>query len=133
MFDLNVNVWSWRLLISIIIFTIKIQCLFSPWTIKQDPIIFFIIYSRNKCFYIIAYLTLTLGPLERLIDINHVCKYPQYPIIGSWYIVKKSFKNLRIWPWPLNLWPWPWVYIKILLISIMCVSTININSLVHDL
>ena len=47
MFDSNINILSWRSLINIIICIIKIQCLFSPRTTKQDPITFFMIYSKQ--------------------------------------------------------------------------------------
>ena len=61
----------------------------------------FIIYSQNKFFYIIAYLTftlklvtlteMTLGQLQHRIDISYVCKYHQYQIISSCYIVETSY------------------------------------------
>ena len=40
---------------------------------------------------------------------------------------------MHIWPWPLTLWPWPRVNINILSIIIICMSIINIQSLVHDI
>ena len=72
-------------------------------------------YSQNNFFYKLAYLTLTfdlvtltLGQLLHLIDINHMCKYHLYLIIGSWYIVKTRFSqncifDLDLWPCDLDL------------------------------
>ena len=65
----------------------------------QDPIIGSLYIVKISCcfFYIIAYLTLTfdlviftLGQLQHIIDINHLCNYHQYPITASWYIVETS-------------------------------------------
>ena len=73
------------------------------------------IYSRNKFFYKLAYLTWTfdlvtliLGQLQHLVDINYMFKYHRYPIIGSWYIVETSFLqncifDLDLWPCDLDL------------------------------
>ena len=61
----------------------------------------FMIYSWNKFFYIIAYLTstfdlvtLTLGQLQHIIVINYMWKYHKYPVIGSWYIFDSIFCKL---------------------------------------
>ena len=71
--------------------------------------------QSKQFFYKLAYLTLTfdlvtltLGQLLHLIDINHVCKYHLYLIISSWYIVKTSFSqncifDLDLWPCDLDL------------------------------
>ena len=73
------------------------------------------IKSQNEIFYKISFLTLTfdpvtltLGQLQHLIYINHVCKYHLYLIIGSWYIVKTRFSqncifDLDLWPCDLDL------------------------------
>ena len=71
--------------------------------------------QSKQFFYKLGYLTLTfdlvtltLGQLLHLIDINHVCKYHLYLIIGSWYIVKIRFSqncifDLDLWPCDLDL------------------------------
>ena len=68
--------------------------------------------KSKQILYKLAYLTLTfdlviltLGQLQHLNVINHMCKYHQNPIIGWWYKVgrNKFSTNLHIWPWPLIL------------------------------
>ena len=70
----------------------------------------FMTYSQTRFFYKIAYLTLTfdlvtltLGQLQHLIDINPMYDFDQDPFICSWYIVKTSFLQNRIYD--LDLWP----------------------------
>ena len=53
----------------------------------------FMSYSQNYFFHINAYMTLTfdlvtltLGQLQRLININNICKYHQDPSIRPWFI-----------------------------------------------
>ena len=55
------------------------------------------IYSQYKFFYKIAYMTLTfdlvtltLGQLQHLIDINPMYDFDEDPIIRSWFIGEKS-------------------------------------------
>ena len=101
----------------------------------------FMIYSKNKFFYKITYLaltfdlvTLTFCQLQHLNNTYHVYVHHQCAIIGSWYIAKTRFyTKLHIWPWPLTLWPWPWVNFNNPSILIMCISIINIQTLVHDI
>ena len=93
----------------------------------------FAFHAFKFCHFLtIDLVTMTLSQLQHHINTNHVYKYHQYPIMVYDIEIKQAILKTCIFDLTFDLVTLG-VNFLIPLICIMCISIINIQSLVHDI